>query len=98
MTFLRRFGILILGALLLVAGVIVGISNAQTVNIPFTTFLGNRPVSFGWTAYAPLSSTTFVPPSPQFPGIIAIACVVLGLVLIAGWVGFRLGRQTSSSR
>ena len=98
MTFVRRFGILILGIVLAVAGIVLELLTAQTINIPFTTFLGARPPSFGWTAYAPLTNETFVPPSPQLPGILAILSLGAGLILVAGWVGFRLGRRTPSPR
>ncbi len=77
MTLLRKYGVLALGAVLTVAGAVL---------------IFTQPVSFGWTAYAPLSSNTFAPPWPT-PGTIAgSVLLILGLVAIAGWVGFRLGR------
>lgn len=80
MSILRRFGILILGIALLVIGVVF-----YAVALP-------QP-SFGWTAYAPLTGTTFVPtPSPNLPHY-ALGVIGAGLVLVAGWVGFRLGHR-----
>ncbi len=77
---MRRFGILALGAILVIAGVAI-----YVVAFP-------RP-SFGWSAYAPLTATTFLP--TPFPNLIdyAMAMIVIGLVLVAGWVGFRLGAR-----
>jgi heme/copper-type cytochrome/quinol oxidase subunit 1 len=79
-TFARRFGILVLGAILVIAGVAI-----YAIAFP-------RP-SFGWTAYAPLTSTTFVPTPFPNPIDYAMAMIVIGLVLVAGWVGFRLGAR-----
>jgi heme/copper-type cytochrome/quinol oxidase subunit 1 len=79
MVFVRRFGILIIGILLVISGVVV---NRITPPV----------ASFGWTAYAPLTSETYVPGFPR----IASVLVVLGLVLIAGWIGFRIGRRRSA--
>ena len=82
MSGLRNYAVGGLGAALLVIGVVV---------------VTTQPIGFGWTAYAPLSDVTF---SPQFPtpamwlgGIMA----GLGLALLAGWIGFRLGRRARRS-
>ncbi len=46
--------------------------------------------SFGWFAYAPLSAIAFFPLSQdRLAGLILLG---VGLVLIAGWAGFWLGR------
>jgi len=75
---IRKFWAPFLGGLLVVVGVIV-------VRV--------APASFGWFAYAPLSSSEslFFPtfPSPWFYGGAALA--IAGLLLIAGWIGFLLG-------
>lgn len=77
MTALRSYGVGAIGAVLLVIGIVV------------TT----QPVGFGWTAYAPLSDMTFSPPFPTpamwIGGVVAAA----GLALLAGWVGYWLGRR-----
>jgi len=53
----------------------------------------SAPVGFGWFAYAPLTDAAFVPPfmTPQLG--IGIAVAGAGLALLAGWVGFRIGRR-----
>lgn len=83
MSAVRRYGVLAAGALLLVVGVIV---------------VTTQPVSFGWTAYAPLSSVTVSPPWPTPAMTLGGVVGVGGLALIAGWVGFRLGRRAPRSR
>jgi heme/copper-type cytochrome/quinol oxidase subunit 1 len=88
MTVVRRFGIPILGVIFAVAGAIVGL----------VRLLNPDPVSFGWTAYAPLSSEVYSPSIwdavwLSVSGEIALA---VGLVLIAGWIGCRLGRRPSA--
>lgn len=74
----RRFGILILGIVLVVVGAVGYVA------------LFPQP-SFGWTAYAPLTNTTFEPRPETFDYFGDLA--VVGLLLIAGWIGFRLGRR-----
>ncbi len=78
MSFARRFGVLIIGTALIALGVVLDVA-------------GTPRVSFGWTAYAPLTSTTFAPmPSPNLVDY-ALGLIATGLVLVAGWVGFQLG-------
>jgi heme/copper-type cytochrome/quinol oxidase subunit 1 len=79
MSFVRRFGILLLGFVFVVAGV--------------GGFIAWFPQpSFGWTAYAPQTGVTFDPqPNTYFLGF-----AVVGLVLVAGWVGHRIGRRAAS--
>lgn len=82
MALLRKYGLVVLGVVLSAVGAVL---------------LLTQPVSFGWTAYAPLSSATFVPPGPT-PGMIAgLVLLVVGLMVVAGWVGFRIGRNRDSS-
>jgi heme/copper-type cytochrome/quinol oxidase subunit 1 len=78
MSFVRRFGILILGIVFVVAGV-----GGLIAWLP-------RP-SFGWIAYAPLTQTTFLPQPNVFDYSLGLA--VVGLVLVAGWVGHLIGRR-----
>lgn len=76
---LRRYGILTLGVIGMIAGAIL---------------LTRAPVAtFGWTAYAPLSSTAFVPPFVTPTLYLGVAFLVIGLALVAGWIGFSLGRR-----
>lgn len=81
----RRWAVLVLGVILV--GVAVAIAVTQ-------------PVSFGWFAYAPLSNSSYVPtlsPVVAMPSG-AAAMLIVGLVLIAAWVGFRLGRRSPRGR
>ncbi|MEP6842042.1 MAG: hypothetical protein ABJA11_00890 [Pseudolysinimonas sp.] len=76
---LRRYGILALGLIGMIVGAIL---------------LASRPTaSFGWTAYAPLSNTAFVPPFATPSLYLGVALLAIGLVLVAGWIGFALGRR-----
>lgn len=81
--FLALWSIPIFGAIALVAGMLLLAQPAP------------RPVGFGWFAYAPLSGTTFAPlqSAAPFP-FLAVALVVVGAALIAGWAGYRLGRRS----
>jgi hypothetical protein len=92
----RRWGILALGVVFVLFGLAV--------------FLSRSTLAFAWTAHAPVSGLAFYPGSPAaysmagseadiapnryvaFSGQISIT---IGLVLMAGWVGFRLGRRRS---
>lgn len=70
-----------LGAVALVAGV--------------TVWLWPRPSAIGWFAYAPLADTEFVGMMPDYTLVyaLAIGLVLIGVALLAGWAGFRLGRR-----
>lgn len=76
MALVKKYGLVVGAVVLFVAGLV----------LVMTT-----PLSFGWSAYAPLSDVTFSPFSPGL--IVGWVLVVIGLVLAAGWVGFRLGRR-----
>lgn len=59
------------------------------------------PATFGWTAYAPLSSTAFsfsgmYPLTPQRAAGAGLA--VLGLLLVVGLLGWVLGRRSELKR
>jgi heme/copper-type cytochrome/quinol oxidase subunit 1 len=79
----RRNGVVLVAAALLVVGAVVFLLAPTTVPV------------YGWTAYAPLSpGVDFLRTSYLTPQhIVGAALVVLGLVLMAGAVGFRLGRR-----
>ena len=98
MNILRRFGIVVTGLVLVVGGLAVGITSTGTIDVPFTQVLGAQPGSFGWNAYAPLTKTTFVPYGPNPTDLLAFAAFAVGLILIAGWVGFRLGRRAPTPK
>lgn len=81
-----RLAVLVLAA----AGVVVG---ADLVAAP------HGPATFGWTAYAPLSSTVFAP-SPVVPlaaavALLVVSAFVLGAAAAVLWTGRR--RRASSS-
>lgn len=77
----RRFGLLALG----LVGMIVGVS----------LLTRPTPASFGWTAYAPLANTTYVPPFVTGTFVLGALVLVLATALTAGWVGFALGRTAT---
>ncbi|MFF1571334.1 hypothetical protein ACFVWR_01195 [Leifsonia sp. NPDC058292] len=52
--------------------------------------------SFGWYAYAPLSSTTFAPPEADTRQGFALGTATAALLLIAGSAGWWLGRRSRS--
>jgi heme/copper-type cytochrome/quinol oxidase subunit 1 len=82
MTALRGYLLAAIGAVLLVIGIVI---------------VTTQPVGFGWTAYAPLTDVTFTPPFPTPAMWIGGALAAVGLALLAGWVGFRLGRRARRS-
>ena len=56
------------------------------------------PVSFGWTAYAPLSGESFsfsgmYPVTPE--RALGIVLAILGLLLVVGMLGWILGRRAA---
>jgi uncharacterized protein YjeT (DUF2065 family) len=74
-------------------------------------FFSRSTLAFAWTAHAPVSGLAFYPGSPatysmaaaeahlapnRYLGFSGQISVTVGLVLIAGWVGFRLGRRRST--
>ncbi|MEO6533912.1 MAG: hypothetical protein ABIO06_10115 [Pseudolysinimonas sp.] len=76
---IRKYGILALGVVALTGGGFL--LNLQPA------------ASFGWTAYAPLSDTTFVPPFVTPSLYLGVGFILIGLALTAGWIGFALGRR-----
>ena len=81
---LRSWGLLVLGVIGMIAGAIL--------------LTRPTPAAFGWTAYAPLTKTTFVPPFVTGSLVFGVLLAALGLALAAGWVGFALGRRTTRAR
>jgi hypothetical protein len=66
----------VLGAVALVSG--------------FVVLLWPSTSSFGWFAYAPLSTAVLVAGPDRTPGWLL---VVVGVALLAGWVGYRLAMR-----
>jgi ABC-type lipoprotein release transport system permease subunit len=50
--------------------------------------------SFGWFDYEPLDSTVVLPPLVTPQGVLAVVAAVSCLVLVSGWIGWRLGRRS----
>lgn len=80
----RGWGLLVLGLIGMIVGVIL--------------LTRPTPASFGWTAYAPLTNTTYVPRFVTGTFVLGALVLVLGLALTAGWVGFALGRRPKRPR
>jgi cytochrome c oxidase subunit 1 len=76
----RRWAVLVLGLIGMIAGAIL--------------LTRPTPASFGWTAYAPLTNTTYAPPLVTGSFVLGALVLTLGIALTAGWVGFTLGRRT----
>ena len=58
----------------------------------------NAPREIGWVAYAPLSNTSFASSGPELvvvdgTSLSGVALVGAGLLALAFWAGFRVGRQ-----
>ncbi|UZX04679.1 hypothetical protein F8G81_20300 [Arthrobacter sp. CDRTa11] len=59
----------------------------------------NRNTSLGWFAYAPLSNQEFTGNGTAFVSQgtqIGLAVAVVGLLVLAFWVGLRIGRRSRS--
>jgi len=78
MNIVRTYGIAVGGALLLVVGVVVLLSQQLTT---------------GGTVVSPVDATGPVPEPTASDPTLGILVALVGLVLVAGWVGFRIGRR-----
>ncbi|MBG6191068.1 cytochrome c oxidase subunit 1 [Arthrobacter sp. CAN_A212] len=58
-----------------------------------TAAMTQPPVEFGWFAYAPLADGVFLP-GPTAGEIFGIGLASLGLIVIAGSLGYLRGRRT----
>lgn len=77
-----------LGALLLVAGVVVAL-------------VAPRETSFGWFAYAPLSTEVFTPDGTLLmrrEWLASVALLALGVVVLAFWAGTRVASRRARRR
>lgn len=75
---------------LFVLGLVLAVVSAILFAIP-------RPAaSFGWYAYAPLSSTTFTPSAADARQGFALGTAGAALLLMAGSAGWWLGRRSRS--
>jgi hypothetical protein len=82
MTFVRRFGILILGGIVLALGVL------QLA----WSFVLEASFQFPWGASVSPTSTSYSP--DPYSSLIAIALVILGVALAAGALGHRAGSRS----
>lgn len=58
----------------------------------------NRNTYIGWFAYAPLSNQPFSGPGLAFLSVgtqIGLAIAIAGLLVLAFWAGYRLGRKAN---
>jgi len=96
--FVRRWVVLALGVVIFLFG--------------FTVFVTHTTIIYEWTAYDPLSARAFLPGAPtssselgggveaanlrraSFRGQVSIT---VGLLLIAGWVAFKVRRRAKNS-
>jgi heme/copper-type cytochrome/quinol oxidase subunit 1 len=53
------------------------------------------PIPRGWSAYAPLSDTTFTPTVIVVPA--GLVLLVLGFAALVAWIAYRIGRERSAS-
>lgn len=84
---LRRYGLLFAGLLLLLVGGIVTVGGAARY--------ADSAAGFGWTAYAPLASTTFSVSPPMTQIVAGVVLMVLGLAAAAVWFVLWLTRTRS---
>ncbi|MBT2503455.1 cbb3-type cytochrome c oxidase subunit I [Curtobacterium sp. ISL-83] len=71
----------------------------MVVGIVILAVAASRPVSSGWFAYAPLSGTTFTAAGVHVlstASLVGAGVVVVGLLLLAGWLGYRQGARRRS--
>lgn len=87
---MRIPGTHIIAAGLFALGVMLAVVSAILFAIP------RQESSFGWYAYAPLSSTTFAPPQAETREGFALGTGAAALLLIAGSAGWWLGRRSRS--
>lgn len=78
MSYVRRFWAPAVGIAAIVVGVLI---------------MRSAPAVFGWFAYAPLADTAFVPPFMTWEFVAGAVITALGLALVAGWIGYRIGRR-----
>lgn len=84
MSVVRSIGVLLLGAAAMAVGAYLVVAHGWVVG-------------FGWTAYAPLSNTSFTP-NPASPMLyLGLLIFALGAAVVGGWVGYRVrGRRRAA--
>ncbi len=81
---IRRYGLLVLGAVGIVVGAVL-LSRAA-------------PMPSGFSAYVPLSNTTYVPPFITGSLVLGGVLLGIGIALAAGWIGFAIGVAVARRR
>ena len=69
---------------------------ASVVGVVVLVVASARPVSFGWFAYAPLSDTTFTADGVHVfstESLVGAVVLVVGLLVLAAWLGYRRGAR-----
>lgn len=72
---------------------------AVIVGISVLVLARSQPASFGWFAYAPLSSTFPIADGVHVvstTGVIGAVVLVIGLVTLAFWTGLRVGGRRAA--
>ncbi len=90
MLVLRRYGLLFAGLLLLLVGGIVLVTGVGRY------LEAQQEIGFGWTAYAPLESTTFLVPGSMAQIVTGVVLMVLGLVAAGVWFVLWLNRDRNA--
>ncbi|HEY4269817.1 MAG TPA: hypothetical protein VGM94_16665 [Galbitalea sp.] len=84
MSFIRRYAVLLVGVVILL---VAAGPAAWTVAVA-------QPASFGWSAYAPLTSTTMLSEIPSLDvGPLAVVAALVGIALMVGWAGHRFANR-----
>ncbi|MFW8745423.1 hypothetical protein [Mesorhizobium japonicum] len=56
----------------------------------------SEPIPRRWSAYAPLSDTTFTPAAVIVVPL-GLALLVIGFATLIAWIAYRIGRERSST-
>jgi heme/copper-type cytochrome/quinol oxidase subunit 1 len=57
----------------------------------------STPIPRGWSAYAPLSDTTFTPTVAVVVVPAGLVLLVLGFAALIAWIAYRIGHDRSAS-
>lgn len=75
---------------------------AALVAVAIGVVLTLQPLQFTWVTYSPISlnhnGPVYMNPISSPPHVIGGVLVLVGIVLVAGWVGYLLGRRRRTAR